>query len=77
MPIPITVDQLVDNLTALIERGEPGYRPGDKLPTYAQLADQYQTSAPTVARAMRRLRLAGLIVGVSGQGTYVSEDRMA
>lgn len=71
MPIGWTADRMVGELTARIRRGVLGYRPGDKLPTYEEIGDEFGMSTPTAARVVRRLRRAGLVVGVPGKGTYV------
>lgn len=74
MPIPKTVAQTVDIISERIQHGGPGYRPGDRLPNYAELAASIPTSKATLGRAMRLLREAGLVVGVRGEGTWVAED---
>jgi GntR family transcriptional regulator len=47
------------------------YRPGDQLPSESQLADQHSSSRPTVRRALRELRLRGLIETRQGKGAFV------
>src|SRR5882724_4213829 len=47
------------------------YQEGQRLPTEAQLVLQYQTSRPTVARALRDLQYEGLIARRAGSGTFV------
>lgn len=69
--IPMSSDQIVDDLTERIRRGE--YAPGSQLPTYASLADLYDVSPATIAIVMRILRERGVVVGVRGRGTYVPE----
>lgn len=73
MPIPKTVDQIVDIISARIRRGEPGYQPSDRLPTYRQLAAELETPVASVNRAIRRLRDAGILVGIRGGAVYVAE----
>lgn len=73
MPIPKTAAQTVEIITARIKHGGPGYRPGDRLPNYAELAASIPTSVATLGRAMRELRRLGLVVGVRGEGTWVAE----
>jgi DNA-binding LacI/PurR family transcriptional regulator len=51
------------------------YRPGQQLPTEAELVLQYSASRPTVARALRDLQHEGLVMRRAGSGTYVSENR--
>ncbi|WP_245603480.1 winged helix-turn-helix domain-containing protein [Salinispora cortesiana] len=61
----------MDSITAQIRAGE--LAPGDKLPTYAQLADHFKISVTTAQTALRILRERGLGEGHQGKGTYVSE----
>ncbi|WP_239061300.1 winged helix-turn-helix domain-containing protein [Salinispora oceanensis] len=61
----------MDSITAQIRAGE--LAPGDKLPTYAQLADHFKISVTTAQTALRILRERGLVEGHQGKGTYVSE----
>src|SRR5690606_17225621 len=58
-----------DDIAERIARGE--YEPGSGLPSYAQLADIYDVSFSTAARAVRVLRERGLIYGEPGRGLYV------
>jgi LacI family transcriptional regulator len=52
------------------------YRSG-KLPTDGQLLRKYQTTRSTVAKAMRELETAGLIVRRPGAGTFVRPTSQA
>lgn len=63
--------RVVDSITEQIRSGE--LKPGDKLPTYAQLADTYKVSVSTAQAALRLLRDRGLIEGHQGKGTFVSD----
>lgn len=63
--------RVVDSITAQIRAGE--LAPGEKLPTYAQLADHFKISVTTAQTALRILRERGLVEGHQGKGTYVSE----
>ena len=49
------------------------YKPGQSLPTEKELAERFEASRPTVARAMRELQHEGLIVRRQGQGTFVKQ----
>ena len=60
-------DQICDNIL------KGTYKPGQKLPTENELAEYYNTSRPTIGRAMRELQQKGLIVRYQGQGTFVKE----
>ncbi len=52
-----------------ILRGD--YQKDERIPTETDLAKQFSTSRPTVARALARLRKEGLIERRPGSGTYV------
>jgi len=58
-----------------IMRGQ--YKPGDRIPTEKQLAEQFRTSRPTVGRAMRELEERRLIVRHQGVGTFVKRRKHA
>lgn len=73
VPIPKTVAQTVEIISDRIRHGGAGYRPGDRLPTYEELAATIPTSVATLGRAMQQLRAAGIVVGVRGEGTWVAE----
>ncbi|WP_395109761.1 GntR family transcriptional regulator [Actinomadura sp. SCN-SB] len=62
--------QLADHIAALITSGH--LRPGAKLPSERDQAEEYGVAYLTVRRAMQELRERGLIVTVVGRGTYVS-----
>jgi DNA-binding GntR family transcriptional regulator len=64
--------RVVEGITQLIKSGQ--LKPGDKLPTYAQLADEYKVSVTTTQVALRLLRDRGLVEGHQGKGTYVAES---
>ena len=62
---------------ALEEAIETGaYRPGSRLPSEAELAEQLDVSRPTVRDALRMLVERGLIVRRHGHGTFVREHRI-
>lgn len=50
------------------------YRPGDQLPTEAELVADYRVSRVTVRQAMSRLEDEGLIRREAGRGTFVTHD---
>jgi len=62
---------MIKDITAKIEAGE--LKPGDKLPSAAQLRSQYQVSGMVVREAMLVLKAVGLVVGVPGAGVFVAE----
>ena len=71
MPTPLGYEQIATDITNRIRSGE--LRPGEKLPSYAQLSAQYGASVTTVQNALRILRERGLIRGEQGKAVYVAE----
>jgi DNA-binding LacI/PurR family transcriptional regulator len=61
--------QLYETLKKSIEDGQ--FKSDQKLPTEIELADQYNLSRPTVAKALDMLRKEGFIERTSGIGTFV------
>jgi DNA-binding LacI/PurR family transcriptional regulator len=50
-----------------------GLRPGDALPIYRELAQQFRVSRATVERAMDALAESGLVRRMHGKGTFVAK----
>ncbi|MEO3817549.1 winged helix-turn-helix domain-containing protein [Plantactinospora sp. B24E8] len=69
---PADYQRVINAITEQIRSGE--LAPGDKLPTYAQLADQFKISVTTAQNALRILRERGLVEGHQGKGTFVAEN---
>jgi len=67
-PVP-KYRQILDDLRDSIETGR--LRPGEKLPTEAELGQRYQASRITVARAVNELTQQGLVARRAGSGTRV------
>ncbi len=65
--------QLREMLTSAIASGH--WKPGDKLPTEAELARSTPYSLGTVQKALRALVDDGLITRAQGSGTFVNEPR--
>ena len=64
--------KLADHLMSLIRSGE--VKPGDRLPSFAQLRADYGASRPTAERAHAILEQHGLIERRSGQGIFVASQ---
>lgn len=67
---PAPFREIANAFTAKIKSGE--LKPGDKLPSTRQIADQYGVSMNTAYRAMSLLHDRELIIGQPGRGTYVA-----
>lgn len=63
---------IYDKLCDAIIKGT--YKPGEKLPTENELAEMFDTSRPTIGRAMRDLQQKGLITRKQGRGTFVLQN---
>lgn len=62
--------KVADQLVAQIREAQ--FKPGDKLPTEAQLVQQFQVSRTVVREALSRLKSLGLLESRQGSGVYVS-----
>lgn len=51
-------------------------KPGDKLPSEAQLQKTYNMSRVTVRNAMEELSIEGYIIKVQGKGSFVAQSDM-
>lgn len=72
-PVPL-YHQLKQAFRSEIERGV--YKPGDRLPSEAELIRQYGISRITVRQALDELEAEGLVMRRHGKGTYVAEPRI-
>jgi GntR family transcriptional regulator len=61
--------RIVEDLRAEILSA--GRQPGERLPSEHDLAEKYQTSRPTVRRAIAVLKAEGLVVTEQGKGAFV------
>jgi GntR family transcriptional regulator of arabinose operon len=61
--------QVFEQVLADIESGK--LKDGERLPSEAELVQQFASSRPTVARALRDLQNLGLVERKVGSGTYV------
>ncbi len=73
MPIPPTMDELLDSLLKRLNDGT--YPPGSQLPSGQTLADEFNVSQSTISRAVAKLRKQGILIGRPGRGVFVAEDR--
>ena len=65
-------NDLADRIKLLIQRD--GYAPGDRLPSIAALARDFEVGAPTVREALKRLEMAGTVSIRHGSGVYVGRE---
>ena len=63
--------RIIDDITAQIAAGQ--LRPGDQLPSAAELRAQYEVSITVVRAAINWLKAKDLVEGVPGVGVYVKE----
>jgi len=70
--IPMNAEQIARDLTDRITAGEYG-EPGSQLPTYAALTELYSVSESTITKVIGLLRERGVVIGVPGRGTFVSD----
>jgi len=61
--------QIADHLRAAIEAGQ--LRPGDKLPSEAELTGHYGVARMTARQAIQELRTEGRVIAEQGRGVYV------
>lgn len=62
--------RIMRDLESAITTGD--LKPGDKIPSTAELGEQYGCSAPTVRQALARLQERGVLQGHQGRGVYVN-----
>lgn len=70
-PVP-PYRQLAAILRGQIESGE--LAPGTMLPSILKLSEQYEMSTFTVKKALSLLKDEGLVMGVTGYGTFVKQE---
>ena len=61
--------QILDDLRRHIQSGR--HRPGDRLPSEAELGNEYSVSRLTIQRVLKELQIEHLIERRAGSGTYV------
>lgn len=67
------MDAVLADLRGAIERGE--FEIGEKLPSEAGLAGDYQVSRSVIREALRALQALGMTTSRTGKGTYVVSPR--
>jgi DNA-binding GntR family transcriptional regulator len=72
MATPHTATEVADDIEARIQAGE--FPAGEALPTYTQLAADYQVSRTTIATTILLLKERGLVEGKPGRAVFVRED---
>ena len=65
-------NDLAERIKGLIQRD--GYGPGDRLPSIAALARDFEVGAPTVREALKRLEMVGTVTIRHGSGVYVGRE---
>ena len=61
--------QAAASIAAAIQRGD--YRPGQRIPSERDLADEHKVSRPTIREALIALEVTGLVRSRHGSGIYV------
>lgn len=64
-------EEVADTLYEMIQRGE--LKPGDKLDSVQQLAENFQVGRSAIREALSALRAQGLVEMKQGEGTYVKQ----
>lgn len=59
-------------IAAAIERGD--YRPGQRIPSERELADEHKVSRPTIREALIALEVTGLVRSRHGSGIFVVDN---
>lgn len=73
MPREAPYLEVADDLRRRVKAGE--WAVGEKLPSRAQLAEEYDVGRNVTQRAVDRLIVEGLLEGRAGSGTYVRRPR--
>lgn len=72
LPAPL-YEQIKQHITDLIDTGKLG--PNDRLPSETELAAEFNVARMTVNRAIRELKDSGLVLRITGVGTFVAEPQ--
>jgi GntR family transcriptional regulator len=71
-PLHLRISQ---QIRSWLEAGR--YKPGDRLPSEAQLMQEFEVSRITIRRALANLTQQGLVVAHHGKGVFVKERQRA
>lgn len=73
MSLPDNGQPVHERLASAVEQAiaDGRYRPGERLPTHRQLAQQFSVSIGSVTRAIDTLSARGVVRGEIGRGTFV------
>ncbi|MFI2711433.1 winged helix-turn-helix domain-containing protein [Micromonospora sp. NPDC018662] len=72
MPRQPLYEQVITDVIASIQAGT--LQPGDKLPSIAELCEQYRASATPIRLALRILDERGWIITHQGKGSFVAPN---
>jgi GntR family hexuronate regulon transcriptional repressor len=67
---PKLYQRIVDAITASVESGS--YKPGKRLPSERDIAEEFKVSRPTVREAMIALEIRGVVEARHGSGVFVT-----
>lgn len=65
-------ERIIETIVARIRAGV--YPPGTKIPSIAQLAEEFAVSPATVASVERTMRREGYLRGHAGKGVFVADE---
>lgn len=68
----LSAAQIADDLESRIHRGN--YPRGSKLPSYRELAVEYQVGITTISNVIALLKDRGVVYGEQGRGVFVVEE---
>jgi DNA-binding GntR family transcriptional regulator len=71
MARPTSPTEIADDITTRIREGQ--WAPGDPLPTYTQLASDYQVSRTTIHMVIILLKDRGVVTSRPGRAVFVAE----
>ncbi|MGE5572874.1 MAG: GntR family transcriptional regulator [Bacteroidota bacterium] len=64
--------QIIDEIKRAVARGD--LKPGDKLPSHRELAQESKVNPNTVQHAYREMEQEGLVEMLRGQGTFIKDS---